>query len=299
MVQPIPVYQSVPVTEMRQVTQTVRKPIMETKYVDQAVTEYKQVMEQQTVQVPQVSYQQVTEYQTQTRDMGQWVSYQQCNPKVSPCEYDSRANLLGWMNRTGYSMRSAVTPSVTTKRFYQPNVVAQQIPITRSVPIQTMQTMTYNVAKVVPVTTNRKVAVNTVRYEDQTVTASVPVTVMKNVQVGTQTAFGFIPGTGTGTQTALGPTPDPSLSAPKTATSKDPNTSMLQTPAPLQNMNPVQPVSQPLLSPNPSVNPISPSPVPSIVQVSGWRARHSTTLAVQPKATGSSSSLELVANQQK
>jgi hypothetical protein len=296
MAQPVPVYQSVPVTEMRQVQQVVMKPITETKYVDQTVTEYQQVMEQKTAQIPQVSYQPVTQYQTQTKDYGKWVSYKECVNKVPSCQYDSSPTLLGWMNRTGNSVRNTFTPNQVTRRVYQPNVVAYQTPITRQVPVQTMQTVTYNVAKVVPITTTKKVAINTVRYENQIVTAQVPITVMKSVPVGTQTAFGFVPYTnGSGTQTATAPTPDP-ISGAKTAEgNKDPRTSMT-TPAP-QLQPELVPVksTQPLPSPNPSANPPSPSHVPSIVQASGWRARKtpadSSTIA--EKSESSDSKVEL------
>ena len=283
----VPVYKSVPVTEMRSVKQVVRKPVEEVKYVDQQITEYKQVMEQKTAQIPSVSYQNVTQYKTQTRDYGKWVSYKESIPKVSPCQYDSSPGLLGWWNRTGYRVRSTFTPNSITRRYYQPNVVAQQIPITTQVPVRTMKTMTYNVAKVVPVTRTEKVAVKTIRYEDQVITAQVPVTVMKNVPIGTQTAFGFIPYDGNGTQTATGPTPDP-ISTKKTAKGdKDDKTSMNTTPrkkpvtydteltdaTAWKSQSVVQ--NKPLPQPKSSAKsfPLSPSSPPSIVQVSGWRPR--------------------------
>lgn len=214
---PIPVtqttYRQVPVTEYRPVQQTVMKPVVETKYVDQQVTAYRQVMEPRTVDVPCTTYQNVTECQQVQKDMGRWVTQRQCVPRVAPCEYDNRANLMGWMNRTGYSMRMAFTPQYKTTRHYVPNVVVQNVPVTRQVAVQQTRQVTYNVAKMVPYTTTRKVAVNSTRYVKTTVTAMKPVTVMRSIPT-TRTAYVYPSNGGfDGTATALLPTPEPYISA--------------------------------------------------------------------------------------
>src|SRR4029079_17704620 len=83
-----PAYQTVPVTEYRQIHQTVQRPVTETQYVDREVTEYQPVTEQRTAEIPTVEYVKVTENQTVTRDMGQWCTSYHCNPKMAPCQYD-------------------------------------------------------------------------------------------------------------------------------------------------------------------------------------------------------------------
>ena len=214
---PIPVtqttYRQVPVTEYRPVQQTVMKPVVETKYVDQQVTAYRQVMEPRTVDVPCTTYQNVTECRQVQKDMGRWVTQRQCIPRVAPCEYDNRPNFMGWMNRTGYSMRMAFTPQYRTTRHYVPNVVTQNVPVTRQVAVQQTRKVTYNVARMVPYTTTRKVAVNSTRYVKTTVTAMKPVTVMRSIPT-TRTAYVYPSNGGfSGTATALLPTPEPYMSA--------------------------------------------------------------------------------------
>jgi hypothetical protein len=197
-------YQTVPVTEYQTVERTVQRPIVETKYVEQPVTQYVPVTEQRTVEVPTVSYQNVCECRTVTRDLGGWqTSYQQVH-KVTPCEYDRRPNMLGWWNRTTYGIRQSFTPNVIARRQYVPNVVAQNIPYTRQVAIHGTRQVTYNVTKMVAQQTTRKVAVNTVRYVAEKQTVSVPVTVMRTIPIGTATAFLPLGASAT----ALVPTPD-------------------------------------------------------------------------------------------
>ena len=219
--QPQPQTCTVPVTEYRQCRQIVHRPVVQTTYVDQPCTEYRQVCETKTACVPQVSYQTVTECRTVQKDCGHWVTQQHCRPMVSPCQYDNRPDLMGFLNRTGYSIRMAFTPKVYTTRSYVPNVVTQQIPITRQVPVTTMKHVSYKVSRMVPYTTTRRVAVNTVRMVAQEVVTNHPVTVFKTVPYGSAMAYGGSfggPRTAYGygdrvgpprTNTALAPVPDP------------------------------------------------------------------------------------------
>lgn len=203
-------FHTVPVTEFREVKQVVQKPVVETKYVEQPVTEYRQVVENKTAEVPTISYQNVTEYQTVQRDYGRWVAQTHCRPQMAPCQYDPRPDLFGFLNRTGYSLRMAFTPQTWTERTYVPNVVAQQIPVNRTVAVRGTQTVNYQTAKVVPVTTTRKVAVNTVRMVAEEVTVKQPVTVYRTVPAGTATAFAWgVPWGAPATGTALRAVPDP------------------------------------------------------------------------------------------
>ena len=126
---PQPCFQTIPVTEYRPVKQTVCRPIFETKVVEQQCTQYVPVTENIPQEVQSVRYETRTSYKTVQRDMGHWVTQQHCRPKVAPCEYDNRPDLLGLINRTGYSIRMAFTPSVTTERHYVSNVVCQQVPV--------------------------------------------------------------------------------------------------------------------------------------------------------------------------
>ena len=202
-------YQTVPVTEYRECRQTVQRPIVETKYVDQPCTEYKQVVECKTAEVPTCTYQNVTEMRCVQKDCGHWITQCHTRPKVSPCEYDNRPDLFGFMNRTGYSVRMAFTPQTWTERIYVPNVVTTQVPFTRQVAVRGTQTVNYQVARMVPVTTTRKVAVNTVRMVCEEIVTKRPVTVFKTVPMGSALALG-VPGnspTPTAT-TALQPVPE-------------------------------------------------------------------------------------------
>lgn len=300
-------YQNVPVVEYQQVRQTVRKPIVETKYVEQPVTEYRQVYEQQTVEVPTISYQNVTEYQPVTRDNGQWITRYQSNPRISPCQYDNRNGILGALNRTGFAIRSAFTPTVTTQREYIPNVQTQLVPVTRQVAISGTRQMTYNVARAVPYTTTRRVAVNSVRYVQEDVVGLRPVTVMRSVPIGARTAYAFAPVISAAPRTVLQPLPDPlnRAAAPRragprrTADSRnlepaesnapsDNDTEMFSPNGPGVKAENIRYQTQPRVQRSRSAatsaqriqHPSRPtgSPAvgqtPSIVRVSGWRSHH-------------------------
>ena len=199
-------YQTVPVTEYREVRHTVQRPVVETAYVDQPVTEYRQVVENKTAEVPTVAYQNVTEMQTFQRDCGHWVTQYHQRPTLHPCQYDNRPDIFGFLNRTGYSIRMAFTPQVWAERMYVPNVVAEQVPVTRQVAVRGTQTVNYQVCRMVPVTTTRKVAVNTVRMVAEEIVTQRPVTVFKTVPLGSSLALGA-PATTPAPRAALQSTP--------------------------------------------------------------------------------------------
>ncbi|HEX6985636.1 MAG TPA: hypothetical protein VF170_09675 [Planctomycetaceae bacterium] len=224
-----PCYQTVPVTEYQQVKQTVMRPVVETKYVDQQVTEYRPVTETKTAEIPVTTYQPVTEMQAVCQDRSYWATQYVPNCRLSPCQYDPRPGLLGWMNRTGYEIRSAFTPRYTAHRYYVPNQVVAQVPVTRHVAQHGTRQVTYNVTRYEPHTTTRQVAVNETKWvaEEQTVTK--PVVAYRTVPVGTtvayapvgsavafggggiisNVAYGEIRYNNGGTATAFGPSPDP------------------------------------------------------------------------------------------
>ncbi|MEX0726314.1 MAG: hypothetical protein WD065_08600, partial [Planctomycetaceae bacterium] len=178
-------YQTVPVTEYRTEKQTVQRPVYETAYEDQQVTEYRPVTEVKTASIPSTTYQDVVECQTVQRDMSRWVTQYQPRPMISPCQYDGRPTITGWMNRTAFSIRNTFTPRYTVSRQYVPNVVAYNVPVTRRIPTTVMREVNYNVTRMVPYTTTRKVAVNKLRYETVQIDVVRPVTVMRTVPTGT------------------------------------------------------------------------------------------------------------------
>ena len=300
-------YRQEPKTVMKEVRQVVRKPEYKTVMQDQQFTTYQTQYEQMTAQVAQVNYQPVTEYQSRTVDMGQWQSWTECRPKISSCEYDNRPTFMGWMNRTGHSIRNSFTPNYVAHRQYVPNVVAQQIPVTRMVAIPSTKEVTYTVAKQVPITETRQVAVQVLEWKEEVQVAQVPVTTYEMKPYGTQTAYGFIPYSNNGTQTATAPQPDPNFSRSAEANKDKPTdsalrpidarSSMLQ-PTPAQSHPTSQPAPRPashhpahgaMQASNDSYRVLKPelvenirsvevpqpqnNPTPSIVQVTGWRAR--------------------------
>ena len=204
----------VPVTEMRECRQTVQRPVVETQYVEQPVTAYRPVVETQTAQVATVNYQNVTDCQTRTRDLGQWVTNYRCRPTMSPCEYDGRPGLAGWLNRTSYSTRMAFTPKLIAERTYVPNVVTENIPVTRQVAIPGVRQVSYQVTRMIPYTTTRKVAVNSVRMVAQEVVTHHAVTVMRPVG-----SSSIVLGPTSGTASAsLQPIAEPSSSTARATT---------------------------------------------------------------------------------
>ncbi|MDA0831640.1 MAG: hypothetical protein O2955_01440 [Planctomycetota bacterium] len=319
--QPVPVvqscYQSVPVTEYRTEKQTVQRPVYETEYVDQQVTAYRPVTEVKTASIPTTTYQDVVECQTVQRDYSRWVTNYQPRQSVSPCQYDNRPTITGWINRTAYSIRNSFTPRYTASRQYVPNVVAYNVPVTRRIPTTVMRQVNYNVTKMVPYTETRKVAVQKVRYETVQVDVVRPVTVMRTVPTGTTVAYSYSP-YGMPTATAMAPIPDP-ISAQRATPSRTADASNGTTiqkkfersrddeegdgDAPIDNLlNDTRTYSEPIRKETASPANANggqnarryssdavehevafrPS-VPSIVRVSGWKAR---TQAQMAKSSG-------------
>jgi hypothetical protein len=200
-------YQTVPVTEMRECRQMVQRPKIETKIIEQPVTEYRQVVETKTAEVPTCTYQNVTEMRSVQRDCGRWVTQTVCRPQMTPCQYDNRPDLFGFINRTGYSMRMAFTPQTWNERVYVPNVVTTQVPVTRQVAVRGTQTVNYQVSRMVPVTTTRKICINTVRMVSEEIVTRRPVTVFKTVPFGSSLALGVPTNSPSSTSTAQRPAP--------------------------------------------------------------------------------------------
>jgi len=194
-------YQTVPVTTYRQERQTVEVPTYETAYEEREVTVYRPVTQSREVEVPTVSYQNVTEIRTVNRDMGRWVTSYHPVAKCAPCQVDPRPGFLGWMNRTGYSMRTAFMPNYTTSRQYVPSMVTCQVPTTRQVAVQGTRRVTVQETKMVAERKSERVPVQKLVMKKQEVTVMRPQTAYRSVPIGTATAFGPYIG---GTQMAFG-----------------------------------------------------------------------------------------------
>ncbi len=206
---PQPVCRTVPVTEYRQVRRIVRKPVIEQRVVEQPVTEYRPVVETRTVDVQTIEYQDVVECRTVQYQTGYWQVRWCPVPRVSPCEYDSRPDLLGFLNRLGYTIQMTLTPPVVPVAQYVPQTIVRTVPVTRRIAIPKTRKVTYNVTRWVPYTTTKKVVMNVVKYLDEEVVAWEPVTVWRTVPVGTQLAYTYTPLVVGPAQTTLVPQPDP------------------------------------------------------------------------------------------
>ena len=295
-----PVYDTVHVTEMQPTKIKVQRPVSETKWVDQAVTEMRQVVEQRTVNVPTVDQQTITEYKQVQKQVGYYATKTEATGKVASCQYDNRPGVVGWMNRTGYDIRNAFVPTTKVSRTFVPQTMTCTVPCKRTVAVPGMKQVTYNVTSMVPQQTTRKVAVNTVRYEEVEITAMKPVTTARTMQVGTRVSYtpvGTTPGGGvtasgpsTGGPTALSPTPDPATSSARRPTTDrtangaaepvDPNSFNSQPAGPNRRTS-YQPSPERDVDRGEVTDTVIPSrpalKTPSVVRVSQWVARTSPT----------------------
>ena len=189
-------YQTIPVTTYRKERQTVREPYYKTAYEDREVTVYEPVTRKKTIEVPTVSYKTVVENRTVHRDLGRWQTNYTPVAKCAPCQIDPRPGLLGWLNRTGYSIRSSFTPDYRTTRQYVPNMVACSVPVSRQVAVRGTRKVVVNDTEMVARKKTERVEVRRLAWRDREITVSRPVTAYRTVPVGTATAFGYgYPGT--------------------------------------------------------------------------------------------------------
>lgn len=213
-------YQTVPVTTYAQVKQTVEVPHYETTMEERAVTVMRPVTTSREVDVPTVTYQNVVENKTVTRDMGRWQTNYHPVAKCAPCQVDPRPGVIGWMNRTGYSMKTAFVPNYTTSRQYVPSMMTCNVPTVRQVAVQGTKRVSVQETKMVAEVQKQQVAVQKMVMRKQEVTVMRPQTVMQTVPIGTSMAFGGYGGISQmaygypvidsgATQQALRPTQDP------------------------------------------------------------------------------------------
>ena len=155
-------YQTVPVTTYAQVKQTVEVPHYETTMEERPITVLRPVTTSREVDVPTVTYQNVVENKTVTRDMGRWVTNYHPVAKSAPCQVDPRPGVIGWMNRTGYSMKTAFVPNYTTSRQYVPSMMTCNVPTVRQVAVQGTKRVSIQETKMVAEVQKQQVAVQKV-----------------------------------------------------------------------------------------------------------------------------------------
>ena len=119
------------------------------RWKNREVTVYRPVTTSREVEVPTVSYQNVVENRTVNKDMGRWVTNYHPVAKCAPCQVDPRPGVMGWMNRTGYSMRTAFVPNYTTSRQYVPSMMTCNVPTVRQVAVQGTRRVTVQETKMV------------------------------------------------------------------------------------------------------------------------------------------------------
>ncbi len=275
------VYQDVQKIDYQPVQKTVKVAKVVTDYEDRPVTTYQTVSEPRTVEVQAFVPQQVTEMRPVTINQSYWQTTCQAIPKYSPCAYDSRPGLLGEMNRMGYAFRNTFTPNYVARREFVPNVVASEVPVTRTVQIPTTRQVTYNVNRQVAVQTTQRVAVQRTVWEDQTVTAYEPVTTTQRVAVGTRTRMvysgdvgGVTARAGEPVPTAARPDGDKGTIRPQSAPTQDiplKNPTFRNEdatpPAPAPAMNQGGPVAEAKADDN-------------VIKVTGWRASRQSAIDI-------------------
>jgi hypothetical protein len=277
------VYQDVQRVEYQPIQKVVKAAKVVTVMEDQPVTTYQTVTEARVVDVPTTVSQQVTEMQPVTVNRSYWQTQWQQIPKQAPCTYDNRPGLLPEMNRMGYAMRNTFTPNYVARREFVPNVQTSQVAVTRTMQVPATRQVTYNVSKVVPITTTQKVPVQRMVYEDQTVTAMMPITTTQRVAVGTRTRMVYAGDLGTSSSASASAEPTPTAAAPSTnqSASKDKGTMRLNSapaaePAPIifptqqRDAAPQQPQAAP------AEGPVAGSEsADQVIQFAGWRkSRH-------------------------
>ncbi len=231
-------YQTVPVTTYAQVKQTVEVPSYQTTMEDREVTYMRPVTTSREIEVPTTTYQNVVENRTVNRDMGRWITRYHPVAKCAPCQVDPRPGAIGWMNRTGYSMRTAFVPKYTTSREYVPSMMTCNVPSVRQVAVQGVRRVTVQETKMVAERKTEKVPVQRMVMRREEVTVMQPQTALRTVPVGSSMAYGGYLGSSqmayggyvgsnqmaygypiisNTTQSAQKPTPDPIGGAPRSA----------------------------------------------------------------------------------
>ncbi len=184
-------YQTVPVTTYEREQRKVRVPYYQTAMETRTVTELEPVTRQVSREIPTVSYKTVVENQVVNRDMGRWQTNYMPVAKCAPCQVDPRPGMIGWLNRTGYSFRSAFVPNYRTSRQYVPNMVTCNVPVTRQVAVRGVQKVVENVTEMVPRQKTVQVEVSKLAWREETQTVMKPTTAYRTVPIGSTLAYGY------------------------------------------------------------------------------------------------------------
>lgn len=218
------VVRQVPETSVREERQVVSRPVVETRQREVVQTVLRPVQQTVLQQRQYTVNRPVTTYQTQVVDQGQYVNFTTVQPGrtynrlawhrggtvVDPATGASRSR---WPGLYWTPMHS--DPELTQQTVYQPNLVAQQVPVTSLVPetvveqvpvtqttfqqeqvsriepYQVQRLVQEEVVRQVPVTTLRQVVervpqttpVQVLRMETQEVQKEIPVTTLRTVAV--------------------------------------------------------------------------------------------------------------------
>ncbi|MFY9257083.1 MAG: hypothetical protein WAO83_26765 [Fuerstiella sp.] len=184
-------YQTVPVTTYQREQQKVRVPYYQTAMETQTVTVMEPVTRQVSREIPTVSYKTVVENRVVNRDMGRWQTNYTPVAKCDPCQVDPRPGMIGWLNRTGYSFRSAFVPNYRTSRQYVPNMVTCNVPTTRQVAVHGTQKVVENITEMVPRQKTVQVEVSKLAWREETQTVMKPTTAYRTVPIGSSLAYGY------------------------------------------------------------------------------------------------------------
>lgn len=210
-------YQTVPVTSMVESREKVQVGTWKTVQESREYTVMTPKTEYRDMEITEMKYQTVVENQTVTRDTGRWITQYHPVAKYSPCQVDPRPGMIGWMNRTGYSLRSALLPNYTTSRQYVPNVTTVNVPVTRQVAIPTRRIVRVPETRLVAEKRVEQVPVRKLVFEEQERMVARPQTVWRQVPMGSRVAmnsWGYSPRVAyvrplDGAQSAAVPTKDP------------------------------------------------------------------------------------------
>lgn len=210
-------YQTVPVTSMVESREKVQVGTWQTVQEEREYTVMAPKTEYREVEITEVNYQTVVENQQVTRDTGRWITQYHPVARYSPCQVDPRPGVIGWMNRTGYTMRTAFMPNYTTSRQYVPNVTTFNVPVTRQVAVPTKRVVRVPETRMVAEKRVEQIPVRKLVFEEQERMVARPQTVWQQVPMGSATAFnsyGYSPQVAyvrplSGSQTAARPQQDP------------------------------------------------------------------------------------------
>ena len=177
-------------TQTRQVQQTVMKPVWVQQVHRQQYTVRRPVQKTVMQNQQSVQYQQVTNYVTKYVDQGQYV----CQQQVTPGPERNRLRWLAgqqvvdpvtgttrWQRGGLYWVPTPTAARVQTARVWQPNVVAQQVPVVQNVAQVVNQQVPVQVTEYVDEVQTREIAYNVCQWQQEVQVQNIPYTVARPV----------------------------------------------------------------------------------------------------------------------